>query len=208
MRDTELTLDTPPEAPKAAEPLSYADLETGGHGRAEDPVRAWAPGRILVAVSRLFTDLSAFVAYPAITIVILIDVVGRNFFLHPLAWATEGSGLFLIMAIFLVGCNVEQTKSHIRIDLLSSSYGPRAQYVLDLFTTAFAGWWTGMMTVRSFAEIPMSITMKESGQDWLYPYWPIRVVMSVAFLVLFLYLAAELLALLLRPLRAREARHA
>lgn len=207
MRDTELTLDTPPEAP-AAGPMSYADLETGGHGRVEDPVKDWAVGRALVTASDFFTDLSAFVAYPAITIVILIDVVGRNFFLSPLAWATEGSGLFLIMAIFLVGCTVEQSKSHIQIDLFSSKYGPRATYVLNLFTTAFAGWWTGMMTVRSFMEIPTSIAMKESGQDWLYPYWPIRVVMSVAFLVLFLYLAAELLALLLRPLRNREARHA
>ena len=61
---------------------------------------------------------SMYILYPAILIVVCVDVVGRNFFAAPLSWAIEGSGLFLIGGIFLAAPRVELDRGHILLDIL------------------------------------------------------------------------------------------
>ena len=71
---------------------------------------------------------SMYLLYPAILIVILIDVVGRNFFATPLSWAIEGSGLFLIGAIFLAAPKVELNRGHILLDILYANYPKKVKF--------------------------------------------------------------------------------
>ena len=74
--------------------------------------------RLVSKLSDLTLAVSMYLFYPAILVVVCIDVIGRNFFATPLSWAIEGSGLFLIGGIFLAAPRVELDRTHILLDIL------------------------------------------------------------------------------------------
>ena len=131
---------------------------------------------------------SMYLLYPAILIVILIDVVGRNFFATPLSWAIEGSGLFLIGAIFLAAPKVELNRGHILLDILYANYPKKTKLLCDLLTRTVACLWMGAATLRSSVEIHTAFILQESGTDFRYPFWPMRLIMTIGFLLLTLAL--------------------
>lgn len=132
--------------------------------------------------------ISMYVLYPAILLVICLDVVGRNFLETPLSWAIEGSGLFLIGAIFLAVPRVELDNCHILLDILYARYTHKTARICDMATRSLACMWMTAATVRSAIEIPTSFALKESGADFRYPFWPMRVIMTIGFLTLTLAL--------------------
>lgn len=144
-------------------------------------------------LSVISSNFSTYLVYPAILLVIIVDVIGRNFFLTPLSWATEGSSLFLIAAIFLAVGRVELEHDHIILDILYTHYCPRTKMKCDIFTRSLAALWMIGATVRSAIEIPTSIALRESGQDFRYPYWPLRVLMTIGFLVLAICLISNII---------------
>lgn len=140
--------------------------------------------RVMDKAADVCLGFSMYVLYPAILVVIFIDVVGRNFFETPLSWAIEGSGLFLIGAIFLAVPRVELDRGHVLLDIFYANYSKKFQLICDMLTRAVAGLWMFAATIRSSVEIFTSYTLNESGADFRYPFWPMRVIMTIAFLVL------------------------
>lgn len=143
---------------------------------------------LLQALIKLCHYFSAFILYPFMVLIITVDVGGRFLFNSPLSWGTEGSGLVQIMAIFLACAAVDASDAHIRLDILYENFKPRTQTLVNLLTCVVAGIWVGILTSRSFTEIFVSYDMLESGMDVTIPFWPIRVVMTFAFLLLALQL--------------------
>lgn len=155
--------------------------------------------------ANIVLGFSMYLLYPAILIVIMIDVIGRNFFAAPLSWAIEGSGLFLIGAIFLAVPRVELDRGHILLDILYARYPDRAKWVCDMATRAVCCVWMLAATLRSSVEIYTSFKLEESGTDFRAPFWPMRVVMTLGFLLLTLALLYNVVDSY-RKLRARRKR--
>ena len=176
--------DTSPEHPSGLAELALEDVGKGApHGEFRS---GWE--RAISKAADICLNVSMYILYPAILIVIMIDVMGRNFFGTPLSWAIEGSGLFLIGGIFLAVPRVELDKTHILLDILYANYKERTKLICDMLTRAIACLWMAAATVRSAMEIPTAIMLNESGSDFRYPFWPMRVVMTIGFLVLTLAL--------------------
>lgn len=154
----------------------------------ELPLKKWWWGKGIDKVADVTLSFSMFIVYPAILIVIMTDVIGRNFLDTPLSWAIEGSGLFLIGAIFLSVPRVELDRDHILLDILYARYPAKMKLLCDLITRSIAALWMLAACVRSSMEIPTSIAMQESGTDFRYPFWPIRVFMTFGFIWLTLCL--------------------
>lgn len=174
-------------SPDNASGLAEIALEDVGKGVSHEP----APSGFARGINKtadISLAVSMYILYPAILVVILIDVIGRNFFGTPLSWAIEGSGLFLIGAIFLAVPRVELDKTHILLDILYANYSERTKRVCDMLTRVIASLWMLGATIRSAMEIPTAFMLNESGADFRYPFWPIRVVMTIAFLILTLAL--------------------
>lgn len=144
--------------------------------------------RLVDKVADKCLGFSMYVLYPAILTVIFVDVIGRNFFETPLSWAIEGSGLFLIGAIFLAVPRVELDRNHVLLDILYDRYSPKMKLICDMLTRALASLWMLAATIRSSFEIPTAFMLNESGADFRYPFWPMRVIMTFAFLILTLSL--------------------
>lgn len=145
--------------------------------------------------------LSAFVLYPIIVGVITFDVGGRFLVNSPLSWGTEGSGLLLIMAIFLICATVDADNAHIRLDLFYSNFKERTKYIVNIITCLVAGFWVYLLSVQSYKEIFVSYDMLESGMDVTLPFWPIRLVMTFAFVLLGAQLLLSLISNTLKLLQ-------
>jgi len=137
---------------------------------------------------------SMYVLYPAILIVVCIDVIGRNFFATPLSWAIEGSGLFLIGGIFLAAPRVELDRGHILLDILYANYSKKHQLICDIITRFVAAIWMFGATWRSSIEIYTSFILDESGTDFRYPFWPMRAIMTLGFLLVALALICNIIS--------------
>lgn len=170
--------------------LALRDIEDEGPGTASGKTEAAPSGwtGLVEKAADICLGCSMYILYPAILLVICIDVIGRNFFDTPLSWAIEGSGLFLIGAIFLAVPRVELDKGHILLDILYANYSRKMTLVCDMLTRAFAFLWMLAATIRSSFEIPTAYALNESGADFRYPFWPMRVIMTLGFLVLTLAL--------------------
>ena len=146
---------------------------------------------------------SMYVLYPLILIVVLIDVIGRNFFATPLSWAIEGSGLFLIGGIFLAAPRVELDREHILLDIVYAKYSKTTRLLCDILTRLVAILWMFGATWRSSIEIYTSFIMDESGTDFRYPFWPMRMIMTLGFLLVTLALICNVISCI-RQLQAER----
>ena len=146
---------------------------------------------------------SMYILYPAILIVVCVDGVGRNFFAAPLSWAIEGSGLFLIGGIFLAAPRVELDRGHILLDILYANYTEKNKLICDILTRFVAMLWMAGATWRSSIEIYTSILLDESGTDFRYPFWPMRMLMTLGFLLITLALLCNIISCV-RQLREKR----
>ena len=122
--------------------------------------------KVVDKLANFILRFNMYLFYPAILIVILIDVTGRNFFATPLSWAIEGSGLFLIAGIFLAVPRVELDRGHILLDILYARYSKKAQLICDMLTRSLCFLWMLAATIRSSIEIRTSYLMQESDTDF------------------------------------------
>ena len=83
---------------------------------------------------------------------------------------------------------MELDKNHILLDILYDRYPRGMKLICDMLTRFFAFLWMAAATIRSSFEIPTSYMLKESGSDFRYPFWPMRVLMTFGFLILTLAL--------------------
>ncbi len=157
--------------------------------------------KIVDKIANCSLAVSMYLLYPAILVVVCIDVIGRNFFAAPLSWAIEGSGIFLIGAIFLAAARVELDREHILLDILYANYSRKTKLICDILTRFVAMLWMFGATWRSAIEIHTSFILDESGADFRFPFWPMRLIMTFGFLLIALALVCNIIDCI-RKLRA------
>ena len=159
----------------------------------------------LSVAARGFLNFGAFVAYPVLICLVLADISLRTFFNSPLPWGVEVSGLLLIFCFFAPACVCEEEKSNIALDFLSARFSPSGKAVVDLFGCLAGALWIGLLSFRNFVEVPEMIKYGETGVEFHYPLWPLRLFLACALLLLFLRLCLGAVALIrsLRGLRGK-----
>lgn len=150
----------------------------------------------LKKAAQLFLDFSAFVAYPILILVVLTDIVLRAFFNSPLPWGNEVSGLLLIICFFGPVCACEEARNNIALDFLYTHFSHRAKWVVDLIGSISGAIWIGLLSYRNFVEVPEMIEYGETGVEFHYPLWPLRLFLAFALLLLFLRLCLTTVSLI------------
>jgi len=143
---------------------------------------------ILSKLANWLLNLGAFVAYPVLICLVLTDISLRTFFNSPLPWGIELSGLILIVCFFAPVCTCEEEKSNIALDFLSCKFSPLGTAILELVSCVSGGLWIGLLCYRNFVEIPDMIEYGETGVEFHYPLWPLRLFLAISLLLLFLRL--------------------
>jgi TRAP-type mannitol/chloroaromatic compound transport system permease small subunit len=121
------------------------------------------------------------------------EVFARYLFRAPTIWAYE-VGYTLTGAHFLLGMAFTlKYGEHIRIDIFSGKFSPRARAIIDLVGYAIVLPLTAWITLYLFFYLRTGyVTNEKSGQSALnLPVWPLRVIFCLAFLLLALQVIAE-----------------
>lgn len=152
--------------------------------------------KTIARAAKYFLDFGAFVVYPILICIVLADICLRTFFNSPLPWGNEVSGLLLIICFFAPACICEEEKSNIALDFLSSRFSQRGKRMVELVGCLAGGAWIGLLSFRNFIEVPDMITYGETGVEFHYPLWPLRLFLAVALLLLFARLCLNFVALI------------
>ncbi len=157
--------------------------------------------RFLLGISRAIDALSLNVNKVVIWLVLLATLVSAGnalvrFTLHNSSNAWLELQWIMFGAIFLLGASYTFMKNgHVRVDVLYGKYPPRVKVWVDLLGTLF--FLIPSAVVILLASLPWvanSISTREMSPDaGGLPYWPIKLLIPVAFALLILQAVSEVI---------------
>lgn len=140
--------------------------------------------------------LASSIAVLAITVAIVIDVVGRSIWSKPLDGASEFAVTALIAVVFLGLARAQRTGGNFRVDLVIRLLPESLRWVLETVWRVLAAVLVGLLAWLSVAEAITSTAMGESTFGTItFPVWPARLILAFGLCVLFLQIVVEIIRL-------------
>lgn len=142
--------------------------------------------RFADGTSRAFGEVCYY-----LLLVLLVLVFGgamsRYLFNAPLKWVPETSQFIFGASFMLAGGFTLLLKGHSRVDVLFMFLSPKAQAILELFTSAFFWLFSGMLLYKGAVMAWDAVSVWETaGTYWNPPVWPIKMVIPLSALLLML----------------------
>lgn len=132
------------------------------------------------------------------------DVVGTQVFNRPVPGATEAISSLLVIIVYGALSHVQRQRSHIRMEMLYASAGPRARAVMDLVAHLIALGFFGLMLRQTTLDAAWSWSIKQTEVGLIrFPVYPFKAALAVGLAVLLVQLVADVL-LDVRRLRLRD----
>jgi TRAP-type mannitol/chloroaromatic compound transport system permease small subunit len=119
--------------------------------------------------------------------------VARYLFNAPTFWAYDLSYMLYAGIFFLGAPYALRRGAHVRTDFLYNALSARARAALDLVGYVLFLPALGFLTLVLFEDALRSWTIRETTDIWRAPYYPLRWMMAVACLLLFLQSLVELI---------------
>ena len=140
-----------------------------------------------------FAWIVAFLIVPMLCIMIW-EIVMRYFFNSPSLWAYEIS-LFLYGGyIVLGGAYTHLAGGHVNVDIIWGRLPPRGRAMLDVFTSAFAFLFLGVLF---WVSLNITISSWQNGETtmshWKPIYYPLRTTLPVGCLLFLMQVLAKLI---------------
>ncbi|HTO48175.1 MAG TPA: TRAP transporter small permease subunit [Burkholderiales bacterium] len=159
------------------------------------------------SIERITTSVGIMASFAIVPLVLATcyEVLARYLFGAPTIWAYE-VGYTLTGSHFLLGMAYTlAVGAHIRIDIFSGKFTPRTRGVIDLGAYAVMLPLLVWLSYALFQHLATGYLRGEhSGQSAMnLPVWPFRIVFFVAFTLLALQVLAEIVKTV-RALRARS----
>lgn len=157
--------------------------------------------KALLGLSRVIDSLNTWVNRGMIWLVLLVTLVAAGnavvrYLLHTSSNAWLELQWFMYGLIFLLGASYTlQKNGHVRVDVLYGKYPPRLKVWVDLLgTLLFLIPTTVIIFLTTLPWVRDSISIREMSPDaGGLPYWPIKLVLPIAFALLFLQAISELI---------------
>jgi TRAP-type mannitol/chloroaromatic compound transport system permease small subunit len=157
--------------------------------------------KALLGLSHVIDGLNTWVNRGVIWLVLLVTLVAAGnavvrYLLHTSSNAWLELQWFMYGLIFLLGASYTlQKNGHVRVDVLYGKYPPRLKVWVDLLgTLLFLIPTTVIIFLTTLPWVHDSISIREMSPDaGGLPYWPIKLVLPIAFALLFLQAVSELI---------------
>jgi TRAP-type C4-dicarboxylate transport system permease small subunit len=121
------------------------------------------------------------------------DVVGTQFFAHPVPGALELTESTMVVIVFGALTYSQIRRNHIRVELLYTRAGARGQAAMDIFADLMGLLFFGLLLWQAISEAQFSIEINEATFGLIrFPLWPARVVLAAGTALLILQLAIDL----------------
>ena len=162
-----------------------------------DDTRLSQIDRVLYRVEMALGFLSGLAVF-ALMVLAVVSVGGRNFFNQPLSgyvdWIEQAMPLIAFMGIAFV----QRDGGHIRMDMVIGAVRGRVLYGFEIITTLAMLGFMVLMVWGTWAHFQRSIDLSapwwsnDSSIDIALPLWPAKLLVPVAFSVLSLRLALQI----------------
>ncbi|QUJ67162.1 TRAP transporter small permease subunit [Photobacterium sp. GJ3] len=152
----------------------------------------------LLGYCQLITTINRWVA-GAVSVLVFImvaiisfEVVSRYFFHAPTTWAMELSSLIFGPYFMLAGPYFLHTSSHINVDIIYSKLSPRLAGIFDCLIYFIIAVISVIFIYQSFPVALNAFSSNESSfTTWNPIIWPVKALIPISFLLLFLQALAE-----------------
>ena len=115
------------------------------------------------------------------------EVVMRYAFNQPTIWVHEASFLLFGMQYLLAGAFALLHGAHVRVDVVYNFLPVRGRIGMDIFTSMFFFMFAIALMITSWTFFQNSYSMDErTVETWGIQYWPVKGVMLLGALLLFL----------------------
>ena len=162
-----------------------------------DDTRLSQIDRVLYRVEMALGFISGLAVF-ALMVLAVVSVGGRNFFNQPLSgyvdWIEQAMPLVAFMGIAFV----QRDGGHIRMDMVIGAVRGRVLYGFEIITTLAMLGFMVLMVWGTWAHFQRSIDLSapwwsnDSSIDIALPLWPAKLLVPVAFSVLSLRLALQI----------------
>ena len=129
-----------------------------------------------------------------LTIIILIDVVGRYAFAHPLMGGTELSQSALVLFVFLGLTYTQTLHRHIKVSFVLERISPKWEKRSEILNLAMGAILLGLLAWQAFINGMQSYQTWETGQELLdVPIFPIKFAVFLGFFLFSLQCILEII---------------
>jgi TRAP-type mannitol/chloroaromatic compound transport system permease small subunit len=123
------------------------------------------------------------------------DVIGTNLFDWPVPGTLEFTESTMVLIVFGALAFTQEKRGHIRVEILYTLFGPRAQSFMDLLTHLIALVFFCLVAWYSFGELSYSLEIDESTMGTIrFPLYPARMLLSAGVVLLIVQLALDVIA--------------
>ena len=148
----------------------------------------------LEQITRKEGEISSFLIYPLLAIVVF-EVFMRYVFNAPTNWGFEAT-TFVYGLHYMFGlAYTDVYDGHVRVDIFTALTSQKIQAIIKVLTNlAFFMPVMSFMTMWSFKFAYVSFKgLEVNSTSWAPPIWPLKILMAVCFLFLFLQGIANLI---------------
>ena len=117
----------------------------------------------------------------------VMDVVLRYFFNSPTIWAMDVNTMTFTGVCFLAGSYALLHDTHVRLDILSRTWGKKSQAVIRLITLPVIMVAICFVIWKGIDSLWWAIKTNQHGQSyWGPPLWPVKLCLPLGALILLL----------------------
>lgn len=143
--------------------------------------------RIVDKMSGVFGSIGAPLPFIS-AMIICYELIMRKIFEMPTIWAAESTMILGgAWCSFLGGALNLRNDTHVRVDVVYGRFSPRGKAILDCFTFIFFSLYILLMLYVLVPYVGESIRLQHHAMTyWNPPLYPTKVVMFIAFSMIYL----------------------
>lgn len=156
--------------------------------------------QLIEAVERQLSGLGVLSGFATliITLVIVLDVMGRWLLSAPLHMSTELSELLLVLLVFLGMGAAQQTRQNYAIDIVTRHLPNGVQLFIENLGYVFCLLLVGLLAWLSTKQAFSSFERGEAGFGIIpFPIWPARFILALGLWLLALQFACDIVRYLI-----------
>jgi TRAP-type C4-dicarboxylate transport system permease small subunit len=164
--------------------------------RLNQSLEAW-----IYPISRLMSWVASVILF-SMMLLTITDVFLRKVFSRSILGTVELTEFMMVVLVFFALAHTEVSNGHVRVDLIMSRFGERAQTLVDMITQFVCFLLFGLVT---WSALVYSARMKASGevsQDLWLPIYPFVYIVAVGCALLTLTLLIKFLMALIGRIKS------
>ena len=123
---------------------------------------------------------------PIMTVLVVVDVIGRTVFAHPIEGAMELQGILQLSMAMLAGGYCLKYRQHVKVDIIWSRFSPRSQAIIDMVTSILFFFFAVLLTRGALIFASGALRTGTATETLRMPMLPIYIIVVLGGILIIL----------------------